>query len=128
MNQVYQDAEYNNLIWMEFEGPTWDELHTLLSQLAELSKTRGTSYCLVFSPLVDMPRGNPMPHIKRFMKALEADPNYVSMIAVLPRWMVIASAFTRVAARMFGFSATEATTVTTREEAIEAFRNMVIAQ
>ena len=62
MSSLYQDSTHTDLIWMEFDGKSWDDFNELLSELIELTKTLDTPYCLIFDPSVDMPKGNPLPH------------------------------------------------------------------
>lgn len=101
MSLLYADPDYPDLFWMEFNGPTWDEFNLLLSDLTQLSRERQAPYSLIFYPSVDMPRGNPMPHLKRMMRVMDEDPHFEHMIAIVPDWMRIAATFARVAMQIF---------------------------
>lgn len=122
MSLVYIDNAHDDLIWMEFDGPTWDEFHVLVDELAEMTKARTTPYCLIFVPTVDMPKGSPMPHIRRLMNFMDREAKFELMIAVVPKWMRVAAVFTNIVMKMFHKNANEkGATVGSREEAFAAY-------
>lgn len=126
MSAIYQDTEYQNLLWMDFDGTTWDEFNILLSQLIELSDDIEEPYCLIFNPLNDMPRGNPLPHIKRMTRFMEDEAKFEHMIAIVPKWMKIAAMFAKVTMQLIPLHRTTSndldSVVQSRDEALAVYR------
>lgn len=102
MSSLTIDPQADDLIWMAFDGASWDDFHVLLAELKALTNTRTQPYCLVFDPSVDMPKGNPLPHIRSMLRYMESEPKFAYMVAIIPSWMKIAALFARVVLQMFG--------------------------
>ncbi|MFW5748277.1 MAG: hypothetical protein ACOCYT_01550 [Chloroflexota bacterium] len=123
MSSLHYDAEYHDLIWMEFDGRTWEEFSLLVSELKVFVADITAPYSLVFYPDKDMPRGNPIPHISNMSRFLEADPRFNFMIAIVPSWMRITSIFANMASKLFRdrFSQNAPVVVTSREQALAVY-------
>lgn len=123
MGAVYFDATHENLVWLEFDGPTWDSYHILLDEFVKLIREHPTPSCMIFVPAVDMPKGSPMPHIQRMMTLMEREPNFEMMIAVVPAWMRVAAMFAKMMMRVFRHKMPEEQTIAKdREEALAIYQ------
>ena len=123
MAGIYRDATYPDLVWMEFNGPSWEEFHELFAELEAFNSVSDDGYCLAFYPTIDMPRGAPMTHIRRLMSFLNKEKKIVAMITVLPRHMIFAKAFADLATRMFP-GATPSSIVNHRDEVHDAYAKL----
>lgn len=101
MSSLSLDPERSDLLWMAFDGQSWDDFNALLSDLMNLTKDLPEPYCLIFDPAHDMPKGNPLPHIRRMMRYMENEPKFEHMIAIVPGWMKIAATFARLVLQLF---------------------------
>jgi len=131
MNTIYADSDYTDLIWMEFEGPTWTEYNELLDSLSQIVEVAVEPLCLIFVPAIDMPGGNPLPHIRRLINFLHPDSKLAEMIVVLPAWMSIASMMLRITAKLFHLNMTHVQVAVSLDEAkalYKAYQHDVMKQ
>ena len=120
MQGIYHDPEYPDLVWMEFNGPTWNEFHTLFAELETFNATAEVGYFLAFYPTVDMPRGAPLNHIRQLISFLNHEPKVLGMVTVMPRHMIIAKTFADLVGRLFPAS-TPSSIVMSKEDVYEAY-------
>jgi hypothetical protein len=101
MSKIQRDAHYPNLVWMIFDDKSWDGFHYLMDDFVAFNKETTEPIVLVFYPRVDMPKGAPLPHIRRMVKYLGEHPEVETMITVLPKWMKIAKLFANLSMKIF---------------------------
>lgn len=101
MSRIYFDANRKDIIWFEFDGPNWDVYNEKLSELIALARQSETPICFIFEPSIDMPKGNPMPHIKRTIKIVDEEANIAQMFVILPKSFAIAKIFAQLTQKLF---------------------------
>lgn len=121
MSKIYNDSENPNLLWMEFDTPNWDNYNDLLSELESKLKTDSIVYYLIFVPLIDLPKGSPMPHMQRLLKIADKSPFIDQLIVIIPNWMIMAQTFGQMMLKITGMS-DHVVFVKTHEEALKQYK------
>ena len=125
MQVIYRDEKHPDLVWLKFEGPSWDEFHELMNQFETWTRETQAPFYLVFYPTIDMPKGSPLPHIRRLIKFLNAEPKIRYMITILPKNMIIAKGFANLATRLFPGQTMQSTIITDVDEVYAIYRKIV---
>ena len=119
-HMIYTDPDHNNLIWFKFEGPDWNEYNTLMNQLEAAIRAPGPPTCVIFAPTVDLPSGNPLPHMQRLTRMPGNYQRFELLIVIVPPWMKLAKAFANIVLKLIN-NGGEVKLVTTEAEARQAY-------
>lgn len=125
MNSVTRDETYRDLVWVRFEGPDWDDYHALLSALKQFADAADDPFYLVFYPLIDMPAGSPISHMRRLVDFVNNEPTVLHMFAIVPKRMAIAKMFSQMASRIFPQTLNTYTILTDIEDVYPAYRQLI---
>ena len=125
MQDIKRDEKYPDLVWVTFEGPAWDDFHTLMEAFEKFTEESPTPFHMVFYPIVDMPKGSPLPHIQRMIRFMNNNPKIEHMITILPRKMIIAKMFANIAMKLFPGQQMKASIITDKEKVHEVYEQVV---
>lgn len=100
MDAVRFDTEHPQLLRWDFDPSAvdgWNGFNQQLDAVRDIIRESEQPIVVLFTPLKDMPRGNPMIHIQRLMRVATSEPQFVRFIAILPADMRIAEVFGNIA-------------------------------
>lgn len=73
----------HNILQLDIDGDiTWDGFYVAIDQICDELKSSSQELDIIFNVKVNMPKGNPMPHIKSAMKRFEQYENLGHVINV----------------------------------------------
>jgi hypothetical protein len=123
MSTISRDADYPDLVWVIFDGKTWDEYYQLFGKVAEFAQASEKPIVIAFHPSVDMPKGAPLAPLKWTADLVKNEPKVLHMYAVVEVRFVIGRAFAQLAAKAL-FVGAPLTLVNGKDAAYAAFHQL----
>ncbi|MEQ8676782.1 MAG: hypothetical protein RLP44_22620 [Aggregatilineales bacterium] len=123
MSNFFYDTEYSNLIWVTFDGNTWEEYRQLLTDVVQLAN-ESKPIVIAFTPQVDMPKGPPLSHLKWTAGLVKKEDNILHMYVIIDTKHIIGKVFAEVATKLF-FYDTPLTVLKDKQALYDAYRDLM---
>ena len=124
MSEIFHDAEYSNLVWVTFDGNTWDDYHQLFNDVVEFSSTKPEPIVIAFIPQVDMPKSPPLSHLKWTAGLIKKADNILHMYVIVGAKHIIGQVFTELATKLF-FNSSTLTVVKDKQAIYDAYQSLM---
>jgi hypothetical protein len=121
-SSINQDTENSDLYWVIFEVASWQEFVLITEDLKTFISEQEHPIYLVFDARSDMPKGNPLVHIKSWLNYVAREPKVLQLILLLHSTQPIAKVFIDVALRVF--QRDKITLVHSRDEVHTAYHKL----
>jgi hypothetical protein len=102
MDVTWLDEEKTLLNVRIYGDVSWDQYHAVCEKAAEMAKSVSHRVDMIFTPEVDVPSGNPLPHFKRAYACLQTARNLGYCISVVPINIPLARIFMNLVHRAYG--------------------------
>jgi len=94
MGKIYEHPDWSGCIYWEFDPVDgWEGYHQELDQIAERAKNATEPFIIIFEPSGDIPRGNPITHMRRIVQVSKSNKMITRTIIMLESNWFIAKAF-----------------------------------
>lgn len=123
MSTITRDTDYPNLVWVSFDGKSWEEFRELFNDVREFARASEAPIVIGFDPAVDMPTGAPLNHLRWTADLVRQEPNILYMYAILQQAHFIGQVFANLGAKLFFSKAVDL--VPDREAVYAAYHKLV---
>ena len=97
MTISFDPLEWEQSVYLPFNpADGWEKYHEALDDLTHYAAEVTEPFILVFHPAGDVPKGNPMTHMRRIVTMSKTNPKILKTIIVMDNTWIFAKAFVRI--------------------------------
>lgn len=92
----YEHPDWVQSVYWEFDPVEgWDSFHQGLDQLVDHTENCAEPFFLIFHPSGDVPKGNPIPHMRRIIQLSKQNDMVIQTIIIMKSNWLIAQTFAK---------------------------------
>lgn len=104
MGKITQNSDWERSIYWQFDPINgWDGYHIELSEVSRIIRENPEPQILIFQPAGDVPRGNPVVHMRRLVNLSKTEPKIIKTIIIMGQDWFIAKAFVNLLSSLMSF-------------------------